>query len=102
MELNEYQKGAQATAIYRERGLGGLGRLHYVALGLNGESGELANDLKKVTRDMRGRLDSGLRTKLQEELGDVLWYVAMFARELDTDLEDIAKGNLAKLAQRHG
>jgi hypothetical protein len=35
-----------------------------------------------------------------EELGDVLWYVAAIASELNLDLEDIAAANLAKTRSR--
>lgn len=42
------------------------------------------------------------RERLQKELGDVLWYLAVAARELGYDLEDVARVNIAKLRQRHG
>ncbi|MDX8383980.1 MAG: MazG nucleotide pyrophosphohydrolase domain-containing protein, partial [Ghiorsea sp.] len=41
------------------------------------------------------RLDS-----IVAELGDVLWYVAMVAKECGSSLEDIATSNLAKLKRR--
>ena len=34
------------------------------------------------------------------ELGDILWFVAMLAERLDTDLSTIAQNNLNKLADR--
>ena len=34
------------------------------------------------------------------EIGDVLWYAAMLARELDLDLGEIGQANLDKLASR--
>jgi NTP pyrophosphatase (non-canonical NTP hydrolase) len=37
---------------------------------------------------------------LAKELGDVLWYVSTLATELGLDLDEIAAGNLAKLAAR--
>ncbi len=37
---------------------------------------------------------------LKEELGDVLWYLANLASDLDLSLEDIAKMNLEKLKSR--
>lgn len=90
--MNDYQRLANRTAIYPGRltdwGLG------YVALGLTGEAGEFANKVKKIIRD-GGDVDG-----LGAELGDVLWYVAVGATELGYTLEDIAGGNLAKLASR--
>lgn len=35
-----------------------------------------------------------------KELGDVLWYVAQLASELDLDLQAIADANLEKLLSR--
>jgi len=35
-----------------------------------------------------------------KELGDVLWYVSVLAKELDYDLESIAKANVEKLLSR--
>ena len=37
---------------------------------------------------------------MSKELGDVLWYVAQLASELDLSLDDIAKQNLEKLFSR--
>ena len=37
---------------------------------------------------------------LMKELGDVLWFVAQFATEMDIDLDEIAEKNLAKLEDR--
>ena len=37
-----------------------------------------------------------------EELGDVLWYLALAAQELDMSLDDIAAANIGKLRRRHG
>jgi len=40
------------------------------------------------------------RDALSQELGDVLWYVAVLAADLDVDLETVGATNLAKLASR--
>ncbi|MCX5943705.1 MAG: hypothetical protein NTU65_11760 [Cyanobacteria bacterium] len=45
-------------------------------------------------------VNAQIRDDLRLELGDVLWYLAQLASELDLDLEDIAAANLAKLASR--
>jgi NTP pyrophosphatase (non-canonical NTP hydrolase) len=37
---------------------------------------------------------------MSKELGDVLWYVAQLATELDLDLDEIAQENLDKLRSR--
>lgn len=95
MDLNTYQQKAKATAIYPET----IG-LQYTILGLAGEAGEVANLYKKVLRDDEGILTQEKRASLIDELGDVLWYLAMISEELDEDLETIAKYNLQKLARR--
>jgi NTP pyrophosphatase (non-canonical NTP hydrolase) len=37
---------------------------------------------------------------MAKELGDVLWYVAQLATELELELEQIARQNLEKLLSR--
>lgn len=92
MNLNEYQNQALETAIYPNRS----NNLYYPTLGLCGEAGEFANLVKKMERD--GVFDVA---RAIEELGDVLWYVACVAYELDMPLEEVAKLNLEKLKERY-
>ncbi len=40
------------------------------------------------------------RSALKAELGDVLWYMAQVATELDLTLDEIAEYNIAKLMDR--
>jgi len=96
MHLNEYQMIARKTAIYPEIN----DNLTYPLLGLCGESGELANKVKKIYRDDFGILTGNMRNDLIEELGDVLWYAANIASELEIDLNSVAKLNLNKLHDR--
>jgi NTP pyrophosphatase (non-canonical NTP hydrolase) len=96
MDLNQYQTSALQTAIYPNRGA----NFPYPALGLVGEAGEVADKLKKVIRDNDGVLTDSVRDAVAKELGDVMWYLAVLAYEMDYDLNSIAQINLDKLASR--
>lgn len=95
MDLAEYQRLSRRTAEY-PRGEW----LAYPALGLAGEAGEVAEHAKKAIRDDGGRVEEPRRTAIAKELGDVLWYVAQLATELQLDLNAIAQANLDKLLSR--
>ena len=93
MKLNDYQDEARKTAIYPVEDA-----LTYTALGLCGESGEVAEKIKKWIRgDDNG---SSLKENLLYELGDVLWYISNLCTELNFNLEDVALQNLEKLKLR--
>jgi NTP pyrophosphatase (non-canonical NTP hydrolase) len=96
MELNEYQKLAMKTAIYKNIGH----NLTYPVLGLAGEAGEVCNKYKKLDRDDNGIMTEDRRVKLLHELGGVLWYLAACAEELNSTLERVAIMNLEELAMR--
>jgi len=98
MNLNEYQNGTAATAIYPRHDT--LVALTYLGLGLASEAGEAAGLLKKVIRDRKGELAPEDVSALVFELGDVLWYVARLAAEFGASLDDVARLNLDKLADR--
>ena len=95
MDLNDYQAAARRTAIYAERH-----RVIYPALGLASEAGEVAGKIKKVLRDHGGDFARVPTGALKDELGDVLWYVAVLAGDLGLSLDQIASDNLAKLRSR--
>lgn len=95
MKANEYQEWSEKTAIYPKDE-----SLVYVALGLTGEAGEVANVVKKMIRDDNGQLHKETRDKLLYELGDVLWYAARLATELNMSLENIMQLNHDKLEDR--
>lgn len=97
MNFEEYQSEASRTALYPRR----LSNLEYPTLGLTGEAGEVANVVKKIQRDHGGIISDEIRTKLKDELGDVLWYISACADELGITLTEIAEYNVAKLAKRH-
>lgn len=90
MELTKYQSEAKTTMIPSEN------LLERLVLGLNGEAGEVAESLKKALRDEDVNRDKRIR----DELGDVLWYTALIAEEINADLSQIAADNLDKLKDR--
>lgn len=77
----------------------------YPTLKLAGEAGEVAEKLGKLMRDEAylpgSELNGDQKRAIAAELGDVLWYVANLAADLDLDLDEVAGANLAKLASRH-
>ena len=94
MRMDEYQQLALRTAGHTEDR---QKVLTYTALGLTGESGEVAEMVKKAF--FHGHvLDRGA---LAKELGDVLWYLAVMADGLGLSLESIAAENIAKLRARY-
>ena len=96
LDFSVYQREARKTAVYPDIGH----NLWYPALGLNGEAGEVAEKVKKVYRDNKGRFTLDVIDSVQKELGDVLWYVAAIASELKLDLNTVAWLNLQKLQSR--
>jgi len=96
MEFNQYQEKSRKTAIYPDKGKNYI----YPTLGLAGESGEVAEKIKKVIRDKGGVIDDETREMIKKELGDVLWYVSQIASELNLSLDEIAEGNIEKLYSR--
>jgi len=96
MTLNEYQQIADLTAGYPNKGH----NLPYTTLGLCGESGEVAEKVKKLMRDDFGVLTDERREAIANELGDVLWYLQATAMELGYTLEQIAQINVFKLSTR--
>lgn len=96
MTLNEFQDRASVTALYPNAG----NNLLYPVLGLCGETGEVAEKVKKMIRDDAGILTDERKELMVKELGDVLWYVSQVARELGVTLDDVAQRNVDKLASR--
>ncbi len=89
--LNGYQALARRTMVDKCRNLCNAG------LGLAGESGEVAELIKKHCFQGHALDES----KLIEELGDVLWYIALTAEIQGVQLADIARRNIEKLKKRY-
>lgn len=99
LTLDQYQQLSFTFADYPYMGAGDKG-IVYPALGLAGESGEVAEKVKKLWRNKDLELLSTDRAAVAREIGDVLWYCAALATELGMSLDQIASGNLTKLADR--
>ena len=93
--FNDYQDFTETTAIYKENLPTFNARLSYVALGLTGEAGEVAEKIKKLLRDGTYVPEDVLR-----ELGDVLYYIAQMSSLLGYELEEVAHQNMIKLRVR--
>lgn len=94
MNFAEYQGLAERTV---NKKLGPRERPAMAALGLAGESGEVADMIKKY-------LYHGHELAIEDvikELGDVLWYLAVIASTFGTTLEYIAERNICKLIERY-
>lgn len=67
------------------------------SLAIAGEAGELANLTKKVF--VHGHPYD--RDRVIDELGDILWYIAVYGEAIGAPLSEIAARNLAKVVTRY-
>ena len=95
MTINEYQTAALRTAQTDKFLASDL--LINAALGLCGESGEVADIVKKF-RFQGHDLDLD---HVAKELGDIAWYLAVGAYAIGLDLETIFRMNIDKLKARY-
>lgn len=73
-----------------------LDLLHGV-MGISTEAGEIMDNLKKCL--FYGKpID---RVNLIEELGDLMWYIAIMCDSIDIELETVMNHNIAKLRKRY-
>ena len=92
--LDEYQELALRTANTDDT----IDIIMNAGLGLNGESGEIADMIKKFKYQGHKIID---REKMIEELGDVIWYAALMAHGLNIKLSEVADRNISKLMTRY-
>ena len=103
MKFEEYQKLAHCTEAPVTGDMHGRFdrqptiRLIHAAMGMCTEAGEFQDHLKWHL--FYGKpLDS---INLAEEIGDIMWYLALAANALRIDLIDVATKNIAKLRARY-
>ena len=94
MELEDYQ----ITVTKRAKPLPTQAQnLDHALYGIMSEAGEIADCIKKNV--IYGKpLDE---VNLREELGDLMWYIALAANTMNWDLEEILDENNAKLEKRY-
>tara|TARA_R110000764_G_scaffold46737_1_gene104813 strand:- start:301 stop:612 length:312 start_codon:yes stop_codon:yes gene_type:complete len=90
VDFKEYQRKAVSFALYPA-----THKVLYPTLGLCGESGEVAEKVKKQVRD--GVFN---RHEVAKELGDVLWYLTNVCNDIGYSLDEIAVLNINKLNSR--
>lgn len=94
LSMQDYQKAAERTAVTDMDNK----TMHLAwSLAIAGEAGELANQTKKVF--IHGHPYE--KEKLIEELGDILWYIAVYAQGIGSNLEEVATENIKKLDKRY-
>lgn len=96
MDFNSYQKRTRKNAIYPDKD----NNFVYPALRIAGEAGEVSEKVKKILRDNGGRVSKRGKEEIAKELGDILWYIAQLATELDLSLNEIARLNIKKTESR--
>lgn len=104
MQTTEYIKNAIKT---ESRDFDAIGtrlqevenqRLLHAGIGLATEAGEFLDALKKHV--FYGKdLD---KVNLREEMGDIFWYCAIIADQLDVDFSEVMERNITKLKARYG
>ena len=75
-------------------------KLSLGGLGVSGESGEVADLIKKVLHH-NVKFDDTIKTKLIKEMGDVYWYLEYLCATINVTAEEVQEANVQKLRIRH-
>jgi NTP pyrophosphatase (non-canonical NTP hydrolase) len=70
------------------------------AMGISGEAGEVIEKWKKIVAYNSGNITDQNREDLKKELGDVIWYLSVFADSLGLKLSEVIELNVSKLKDR--
>jgi NTP pyrophosphatase (non-canonical NTP hydrolase) len=99
MTLDEYQMKAARTLLKKppREYLAWEIMAIWCAMGLAGEAGETADDIKKSIFH-----DTGIdRARIIKELGDVFWYATCLCTVLEIPIEIVMIENIKKLEERY-
>lgn len=91
MSIDDFQEEALKSIAITQKGPAALA---HRTLGLSGEAGIIANQLKKVIRDKGSVPDQEDIKAVKKRLGDVLYYAAALADYCDLKLSEIAQQNI--------
>lgn len=94
MRASKFQKETLRTV---NKGLDWNGRVSNALLGIQGETGEVADIFKKYL--YQGHSIDFM--DVREEIGDVLYYIGLLCETMDMDMEEIMKENIEKLRERY-
>lgn len=100
MNFNEYQKQALTTAHTDPEYIETLMDKTIWAMGIAGEAGEVVEKWKKIIAYHNGQITSEDLQELKKELGDIIWYIAVFAHSLGISLDEVIQLNVEKLKDR--
>ena len=98
LTFTEYQSRAQDTDHLVNVSSDAIDPRLLPMLGLVGEAGTLTTKYKKHLRD--GTSYQAFEQQIEEELGDVLWYLANTTEKFGLSLEGVAARNLEKASDR--
>ena len=97
MTFNEYQKEALKTAAVNPDPL--MNKTIW-AMGVSGEAGEVLEKWKKIVAYDKGEVSPEKLSELSKEMGDVVWYIAVFAASLGLSFQSLMDQNVEKLKSR--
>ncbi len=92
--LKEYQEACEMTA--RKDFETPKEEIMTWGLGVTGEAGDVASCIKKTFMH-----DNDQKEGIKENIGDVMWYIAMICNFFDWDMQKILDGNVEKLKKRY-
>ena len=97
MRTNDGKHKQRLAGVLEHEGIINCPELLNACLGLSGETGELLDMVKKwIFHEKELDVDHA-----KKELGDVMWYVAMFCKAMGWNLNEILQMNVDKLKTRY-
>ena len=93
--FSDYEKIAMSTKVGWNNN-----EILYPLIGMCGETGEVADKIKKVLRDKNGKFSESDSLEILKEIGDTLWYMTALCHDLGYTLKDAANINLEKVTKR--